>query len=168
MNLGVFWPASIYKKKTGEDVQKSECTTYTHGAVTYRGTIRDASFGNPTGAISLASKASDVVRKVDILADSREDIRGLEQVSLLSATRTRHELASQGPPPTCPPKIKHVVLVRFWLRKDEGVDGISFRFRQLPSKGRPFEFVRQANLLKFSDGTLARLFEQCSRDPGLL
>ncbi len=46
-----------------------------HSSVTYRGIVRDDSFGNPTGAIKLTPK------KIDMLGESRDSFRGMDQVA---------------------------------------------------------------------------------------
>jgi hypothetical protein len=80
LNLGVFWPCMVYKRIEGKELASKVCTQYVHGSTTYKGIVRDAIHGNPTGTILLTSKAGSVVKKLDCMADSRTAIRGAEQV----------------------------------------------------------------------------------------
>ncbi len=86
--LGVFWPAPIYKQLTGLILDAKACMSYTHGKTVCKGIIRDDQYGNPTGTIKLVSKTNQSIKRLDTIADSRDCIRGIDQVTQPSGTRT--------------------------------------------------------------------------------
>ena len=76
MMLGVLWPPHVFKKHFGRLPTRKEMRKVNHNGAVVSGVIKEPSFGNPIGTMTLKLKSSEGAPLIQDVADSETQVLG--------------------------------------------------------------------------------------------
>ncbi len=93
LNLGVFWPLPLAKKRFGDKIPKADITTHKHKGITFTGVRKELEHGNPVGTFLLQDIDSLKVKRTKEVTNSDVALRGMEEINeIFDALRSRTSL----------------------------------------------------------------------------